>query len=214
MIGMVCKDILVLRKQMLYYLFFIAVYTVLVVAGVFPPSILPAVMVIIGMLLPMSSFGFDDQAHWEKFAAATPAGRRDIVAGKYLFALLSVGVTALLVLALMAALAVLGLAEFAAAETLFSMLVCIALSLIFNAITLPVLLKFGAEKSRIISIVIFVAVFGGVMLLGQLADSAGVELTLGPWLVNALPMVLAMVCVGALVISYFVALGIYQRKEF
>ena len=169
MIGMVCKDILVLRKQMLYYLFFIAVYTVLVVAGVFPPSILPAVMVIIGMLLPMSSFGFDDQAHWEKFAAA---------------------------------------------ETLFSMLVCIALSLIFNAITLPVLLKFGAEKSRIISIVIFVAVFGGVMLLGQLADSAGVELTLGPWLVNALPMVLAMVCVGALVISYFVALGIYQRKEF
>ena len=120
----------------------------------------------------------------------------------------------LLVLALMAALAVLGLAKFAAAETLFSMLVCIALSLIFNAITLPVLLKFGAEKSRIISIVIFVAVFGGVMLLGQLADSAGVELALEPWLVNALPVVLAMVCAGALVISYFVALGIYQRKEF
>ena len=212
MIGMVCKDILVLRKQMLYYLFFIAVYTVLVVAGVFPPSILPAVMVIIGMLLPMSSFGFDDQAHWEKFAAATPAGRRDIVAGKYLFALLSVGVTALLVLALMAALAVLGLAECAAAETLFSMLVCIALSLIFNAITLPVLLKFGAEKSRLISILLFVAIFGGILLLGQFAGALE-NIVLPAWFFLALPGLLVLLAIGGYVISYFIACGIFEKKE-
>ena len=34
---------------------------------------------------------------------------------------------------------------------------------------LPILIKFGAEKSRIISIIIFVSVFGGAMLITQLA---------------------------------------------
>ena len=39
---------------------------------------------LIGLFLPMSSIGYDDQARWEKFAVATPAGRRGVVAGKYL----------------------------------------------------------------------------------------------------------------------------------
>ena len=65
MIGFVYKDLLVLRRQVLLYLFFVGVYAALVVSGVFGPYILPALLVVIGLMLPMSSMSYDDLARWD-----------------------------------------------------------------------------------------------------------------------------------------------------
>ena len=97
MFGFVCKDFLVGRKNSLYYFGFLVIYGVLSAAGVFPYSVLSGMVALVGLMLPMSSFAYDDQARWEKFAAATPAGRRGVVQGKYLFALLCTAAAAVLV---------------------------------------------------------------------------------------------------------------------
>ena len=87
MIGFVYKDFLILRRQILYYLFFFGLYAVLAAIGAFPAMILSVMLTMTGMMLPMSSFSYDDLARWDRYAAATPAGRQGVVAGKYLFAL-------------------------------------------------------------------------------------------------------------------------------
>lgn len=213
MIGMVYKDYLVMRKQMSYYLVFFVVYAGLVVAGVFPASILPALVVVMGMMLPMSSFAYDDQARWDKYAAASPAGRRGLVGSKYLFTILTLAASGIVVILLMLALALPGLIQITFIEALATTLACMGVGLLINAVILPIMVKFGAEKSRIISILLFAVVFGGAMLIGTLADK-GVSIPMPPaWLLNALPVMLGLVAVGAYVISYFIAQGIIAKKE-
>lgn len=213
MIGFVYKDLLVLRRQVLLYLLFVGVYAALVVSGVFGPYILPALLVVIGLMLPMSSMSYDDLARWDKYAAATPALRQGIVAGKYLFALLCILGSAVLVLILMLALSLTGLMETSAIETGLTVLGCIGSALILDAVLLPLLFKFGAEKSRVILMILFAAVFGGSTLVGALAEKA-IPLPEPPaWLLTALPGVLGIIAVGGFVASYFISQGIFERKE-
>ena len=215
MMGLVYKDFLVMRKQIGYYLIFVVLYGGLIVAGVFTPYILPGIVVLVGMMLPMSCVSFDDLAHWDKYAASTPAGRTGVVAGRYLSAFLVLAAGSVIVLAVMVILGMAGLIEPSPVESVSAVLACLCVALIFDAVILPVLVKFGAEKSRMISIIIFVVVFGGAMLAAQLTKStAPGEGFLPPaWLLGALPVVLGLVAVGGFVISYFISLGIFGKKE-
>ena len=213
MIGMAYKDFLVLRKQAGYYLVFLLVYAVLSVLGVFPPSILGGLVVVIGMMLPMSSFGYDDQARWDKYAAATPAGRAGVVGGKYLFTLLATLAAAVLSFLAYLALSLSGKAEDGVWDILLIVVSCMAVVLVMNAVMLPLLFKFGAEKSRTISMILFVAVFGSIMAVGVVAEK-GMAIPAPPaWLAAALPGALALLAVGGFAVSYFISRGIYEKKE-
>lgn len=70
--GLICKDFFVMKKQLGYYLAFFVVYGVLAVTGVFPASILSALVAVIAMMVPMSSIAYDDQAHWGRYARRHP----------------------------------------------------------------------------------------------------------------------------------------------
>ena len=136
MIGMMYKDVLVLKRQMGYYGFFFVLYTALAAAGVFPPAVLPGLVVFIALMLPMSAFAYDEQARWEKFAASTPAGRGGMVGGRYLFVLFSVAVSSAAVLALMAVLTAIRFTPgtFSMEDGVFILLSCIAVALILDAV--------------------------------------------------------------------------------
>ena len=88
MTGLLLKDALVLKKSLNTYLLLLAVYAVLTVTGLFSISFVAAFLEVIAMMLPMSAFAFDEQAHWDRYAAALPLSRRDLVAARYLFTLL------------------------------------------------------------------------------------------------------------------------------
>ncbi len=212
MMGMVYKDFLVQRKQLGYYIAFFIIYTVLAVMEIMPTAIMYTMTVLIGMMLPMSTFAYDDLARWNKYAAATPAGRRGIVAGKYVFSLLAIlaaaAVSALLLTAVVVLKPELGPLD----EGLIGLLICVLIAMIIDAVMLPVLVKFGAEKSRVISIIIFVAIFGGILLLGQLAETLE-GIVIPAWFILALPGLLALLAIGGYIISYFIARGIFEKKE-
>ena len=212
MTGLVYKDLIVLKKQLRYYLVFLVIYGGMTVAGM-GPGILGAVICIVGMILPMSSIAYDEQARWDKYAAATPAGRAGIVGGKYLFTLVVVGSMTGLVVLCMVLLRLTGLVKNDMAELVFTALGCGGAALFINAITLPLMLKFGAEKSRTISMGLFVVIFGA-SALGAMALKNQAALPAPPvWLLNALPVVLAILAVGSFAVSYCVSRAVYANKE-
>ena len=96
----------------------------------------------------------------------------------------------------------------------YSALACAGIALIMNAVALPLLLKFGAEKARMVSMALFLLVFAGFALLGLAADR-GLALPAPPaWVLTALPGLLAILAVGGFALSYCIAQAIYARKEF
>lgn len=212
--GLLYKDIVVLKKQISTLLVFVVVYGGFCVAGVFDFSIIGALIAVFGLTIPMSSVAMDDTAHWDRYAAATPAGRKGIVAGKYLFTLLVILISILAGTAAMVLLSLAGLTDTPPTELVGISLSCGTVTLLLDAILLPFLLKYGAEKARIISMITFVLIFGGVVLLGGLARN-GVNMPQLPgWLVTALPVVFGLVSIGGFALSFAVSLGIYARKEF
>ena len=66
----------------------LGLYLTLTAAGVLDASFLCGLAVLYGTLLPTTCFSYDEAVHWERYAAATPSGRRGTVDGKYLLALL------------------------------------------------------------------------------------------------------------------------------
>ncbi|HIS64693.1 MAG TPA: ABC-2 transporter permease [Candidatus Avoscillospira avistercoris] len=214
MIGLVYKDCMTLKKQLTTLLMFLLAYGALTVAGVFDVSILGALVTVMGMTIPMSSVALDDAARWDRYAVATPAGRRGVVAGKYVFTALVIVVSSIFAVLLMVGLSLAGLSKQTLTENLVVALSCAAVTLLLNAVILPFLLKYGAEKARVISMTVFVVIFGGALLLENLWDNGMVLPEIPAGLVQALPVLFCSLAVGAFVVSYVISLGIYNRKEF
>lgn len=214
MSGLLYKDIVVLRKQVSTLLLFLLVYGGFCVTGIFDFTIIGTLISVFGLTIPMSAVALDDAAHWDRYAVATPAGRQGVVRGKYLFTLLVILVSGLVGGAVMALLALTGLTQEPPAALAMVVVSCVAMTLLLDAILLPFMLKYGAEKARLISILTFVILFGSIVLLGGLMNRGGALPQLPQWLGTALPGLFVLLAVGGYLVSYFIAQGIYQRKEF
>ena len=217
MMGFVYKDFLVMRKQLRYYLVFLVIYGGLSALGTMPYSVLAGLVVLIPMIVPMSSFSYDDLARWDKFAAATPAGRRGVVAGKYVLFLLTLVCSTVVIAGVLLAMGTAGLiVPDTWWEPMLAVLTCASLVMLLNSIILPLLFKFGAEKSRTISLVLFAAIFGGMLLLALMRSRPAETFHALDWLrglLNWMPLWTALLGVAALAASYFLSLRIYARKE-
>ena len=214
MTGLLYKDFLALKGHLSTYVVFFVIYGGLCAAGVFTPSVLGGMVVLISIITPMTTVTSDDISRWNRFAIATPACRRGVVAGKYLFTLLMVLLSTAVVSLLMVALSPTGRLDAPLGEVLLAVLACGGIALLMNAVVLPLLLKFGAEKARMVSMALFLAVFGGFALV-CLAVGNGFALPAPPaWVVAAIPGLLAILSVGGFVLSYFIAQAVYAKKEF
>ena len=215
MTGLIYKDFLALKGHLSTYVVFFVIYGGLCVAGVFSPSVLAGMVVLISIITPMTTVTSDDISRWNRFAVASPACRRGVVAGKYLFTLLMVLLSAVLVSVLLLVLTLAGgLGDGSLIEYLLATLACGGIALLMNAVILPLLLKFGAEKARMVSMALFLVVFGGTALAGLAVDSGFAFPAPPAWVVAALPGLLAILSVGGFVLSYFIAQAVYAKKEF
>ena len=208
-----------MQKTRRYYLLIMVVYAMLAMTGTFTYSVISAFTVMLGSVAPMSAFAYDEQAKWDKFAAATPVGRQGVVKSRYLFTLLLLLGGGVLSTVVSMAVVRFGKADVEAWwEPLVVTAVILLLGVALNTVILPLLFKFGAEKSRIISMAIFVGVFGGMAALswvsgkdrGELSGVMDTLASLPPALLVAIPVA---VIFALFWLSYRLSVGIYQKKE-
>ena len=211
MMGLLYKDILVQRKQIGYYLAFIIVYTALVAAGVFNAAILAGLVVLIGMMLPMSSFAYDEQAKWDRYAMALPLGRRTVVRAKYAFVVLMLLAAAAFALLSSVALSITSAEP--VEENLAAGVGALSVGLLAVDLTLPLNYKLGAERARpFLFAIIFIPV-----ILFLLAARAGLLDGLNQ---ISSDMVLPLLCLIPLIfllglpVSYLISCRIVEHKEY
>lgn len=210
MTGLVLKDILVLRKAAKIYIAMLAFYLVLTITGAFDKTMMTGFVTLFTMMMPISSFSYDELARWDKFAAALPVSRRGIVGSKYLLVLLLGGAAEVLIAA--AAVVLFLVNRTAPGEVLLAGLACVAVGMILNSILLPLLFKFGAEKGRLLTMAVMAAIFllglGGAKLLGEEALLSILSRYEGFVALAVIAIVLL-----AFFVSYRISLGIYGKKE-
>lgn len=212
MTGLMLKDLLCVRRSFRVYAAATVIYGALGVAGVFDATFFTWFFTLMMTMLPVSFFSLDAAARWDLYALALPVSRGRIVAARYLLALLlAAGALALSLLVglLMAALG--SMADWSL-YLLMSALSALA-GLVINALMLPLLYRFGAERARLA----LIAVFGGVALAG-----VGLAKLLGPDWLDALPVsgfaslspaLAAVTGAVLLALSYLVSLAVYRKKD-
>ena len=211
--GLIQKDLRVLRQSNRLYLLLIAAYALLTLVTDMGFPFYSSMVTVVALLLPMNCFSWDNYSKWDNFALALPLSRKEIVGARYLLLLLVGGGAVLLLLAVGA---LLGLVqgELNVGNLLLSSFASLYGAVLINALMMPLMYRFGPEKSRIflmagcICTAILVYPVARLLTDAQVFTIPNAELLLVPGAV-----ILTLVLAGLLALSYFLSCRIYGKKE-
>ncbi len=202
--GLLLKDFYGLKAFGRTMLLVIGVYAVIAFATKDGGFLTSMVMVFCAML-PMTSVGVDEQAKWNGYAQCMPVSRRQVVLAKYVMLLILMVAGFALAMVVSVIIAVIGGGTMADSLVMGTLMFGAALSI--SALSLPILFKLGAEKSRMFIMLMFVLLVLPFVLLQVSVDTLANILRIAQY---ALPFVGLALLAG----SYGVSAKIYEAKEF
>lgn len=210
--GLLIKDLNLMKAQKNFFIMIIGVSVTLAFVTK-NPSFIIGYMTVFCSMFTLSTISYDDFDNGNAFLFSLPITRKGYVAEKYVFGLM------VSVVAWLSATVVYCIAEgFTTQKIREAALIYIALLLVF-ALMLPVQLKFGGEKGRVVSIGVIGIIAVVVMVIVKAAEIFQIDLEK---LLNNLSnlsgdlqVVVALgVAILALAISYFISVAIVNKKEF
>ena len=210
MTGLIKKDFYLSVSMFKSYVLVAAVFALLTLAGVYEISFFITYMSVMCIMIPVNLFAYDEQARWDKYAAALPSGRAGVVKARYLFTVLICLGSLLFALLLQLIVALVSGAQGQErVDLLLSGLFPTAYGCIMNAILLPLLFKFGSQKGRIY-LILALGVGVGV-IFGGLTGLKEMGLSLSE---VSLPLtILPIVGLLALIPSYLLSRRIFFHKD-
>ncbi|MDO5022716.1 MAG: ABC-2 transporter permease [Eubacteriales bacterium] len=161
MTALILKDIATLKKTLLLT---IPICIVLAVYGVYENAIfmIPLICAMIPLILTAIAFGYDTKSKFEQFAFSMPIKKSGYVLSKLFFAFLFglIGSVCLFILLLIQN-------EMSIDNIILISLITLLSSVLVSAIQLPFILKYGAEKGRLIMVITYFAIFALSTLLKE-----------------------------------------------
>ena len=200
--GLILKDFLNLKKQWVIIILLLVFYSIFSAASQSPQMAGFAVL-LLSIILSSALFAYDEQSKWDRYALTLPVTRAKIVLSRYLFLLLFIAVLTLFSILLDA-----GMGVPAGNALLFSAFFASA-SLLLIAVFFPFLFRFGAERARFLMAALTIIPIIGITLLARMHLLPEDPSALDP----ALPFALLAGPVS-FVLSIFLSIRIYRRKEF
>ena len=209
MSGFILKDVFNIMsqgKQILLMLLFFGVCF----SGSAASGIIVAICTVACAALLISSFSMDEMCQWNKQAFIMPLSRKKVVLSKYLVAVLctlfGIGVGVLLSL-----IAVWIRGDVLEVSVLAGAAVAgIEVSLLYGAVLLPVVMKFGVTKGRFVIFgLIAIPFLAGTFLTDRMSASWLRSLDVETVLAGGMAGVFLL-----LIVSYLISVRIVEKQEF
>lgn len=178
--SLVLKDLLNIGHNAKSMLFILLVFAIALIpfSGVegyiFVCAILCSMMIV-------TTFSFDDNSKWTRYAMIMPVSKKELVGGKFIVLAIFYAVGSLfgLVVGSIGGLITnkITLDLIGIGELLFLTLISWVIALIFGSMSIPLVFKFGAERGRVLLLVSFLIPAGICFGVYQLLATLGVALT-------------------------------------
>ncbi|MCI9074340.1 MAG: ABC-2 transporter permease [Dorea sp.] len=183
------------------------------------PEFVVSYATIMYTVFTISTISYDDYNNGMAFLFTLPVSRREYVAEKYSFGILSAGITAFVVLAVTVVMSGIRGDMIKLDDILIAEMTSIMIAMMFLSFTIPVQLKFGTEKGRIammaVSLVVFILIWGGVKTMKSLHWSVGSFLRkLDEAPVELFVCVVLAVCAVLMLVSAAISLRVLKQREF
>lgn len=163
-------------------------------------------------MLPLGQMTHDELCHWDRFVQCLPVNKKKIVSSKYAM---------VIVLSLIATFiigAVMGIINYrnngSVNEVIFMMICSMMIGLSVPCISIPINLKFGTAKGRLIYLII-VGIICGTMPALLLSDSGKLSAKMVKLFSNTavLSVVSFAIFVAMILISWLISIKIYEAQE-
>lgn len=216
MTGLILKDFLILSRTLRSYLLILAIYVAVAFLGYWSASFVGGFMMVMVAMLPMNVFAYDKQAQWDVYGLSLPVGRTKTVAARYLAVLIMFTASAVLTTVLGVVLTIAGRMEESLGEYLLACAICVVMSMLVNAMMLPILYKFGPERARIMFFgVMGVIALAGVVFLIPLGGLDWLKSLDAPLLEQAAALPAAATAAGLvlLALSFLLSRHFYGSKD-
>ena len=174
--------------------------------SVIPMAFLNVFAMIYGSMIPYSAMAYDQRSRWDKFTRMLPYSDQAAVMSRYVLGWIFILASAAIVMLSQGILSQLSIpSAFFSALPLRILFVALCIGCLLLALNIPLMLRFGAEKARLVSALTTFLVFASAGALSGLADA---ESTAPVML--ALP-VLAVLAIIATAVSIPLSLKIYRE---
>lgn len=200
--GLMLKDLYVIKKQLKAYM------VLMVICALVPSPVTQGLAVIYASIIPVTAAAFDEQAGWDYYAQMLPYRSRELVISKYL---LGIGISVLMAVLIILSNIVVslrkgdGFTTFGEYTANTGMVFCI--SQILMSVNLPLVLKLGAEKGRLLYIFVTMAAMLLILNLTEIMPGS-VSISTGMYLPAAVVLTVVAIC-----LSIGIADKIYGKKR-
>lgn len=207
MIGLILKDLYTIKRYSKILLVLIVFYIV-VGYGMGKLDFVIFMIPFVTIMSVISTFSYDEFVKWDKYALSMPVSKKDMVLSKYVLTLLLIVVGGVFAAVLLLILSMRPTGT-EINESLSALTGVMVASLIVIGIYIPLTYQFGTEKGRIIfPILVLAPSFGASYLIKNKVISLPSQEIITTYL-KFLP-ILGIVFV---IVSYFISLRIYSKKE-
>ena len=210
MLGLIKKDFLLIKANSKQMVIIFIVYLMLAFQGTFDATF---IVPLIGIMLFISTFSYDDFNNWNSYAVTLPDGRRNVVRAKYIASIILTVILGAVALAISAGISYTKTNSINVDEIMSSLMGTMLSSVIIISLLYPIVFKFGATNGRIILFAVVFGIAGIGALIAQFVDTTPIINMinrLDSYSLIAIPIISAIL----LSISYLISNKIYQNKEF
>ncbi|QNM06801.1 ABC-2 transporter permease [Qiania dongpingensis] len=205
--GLLLNEFLTMRKVIAMYLGILILYYAF---GVFGRGMagVQIFAVFFSAMLVIYSFSYEEKSGWISYVNVLPVSRAQVVLSKYILSLIAMGAAAgggALIQTIM------NLKSHVRLDNgLWVSIMAFCVASFFLSLIIPILFKMGAEKCRIILVVIFLIPFMTIMLI----EKTGVEPAFTIQDLIAMTPLIVLCAVIFMILSCMLTLRIYSKKEF
>lgn len=210
MLGLIKKDLLMIRNNLKLMVVLFFVYSVMAFQGEIDLSF---ILLFMSVMIMISTFSYDTYNKWNAYVCALPDGRKNSVRAKYLSTIVLIVMTTIITFILTIIIAYIHTKSIDFENILSTILGTVFATILLQSFMYPAIYKFGVEKARIgICIIVFgIAIIGGIIAeFIDLESFIKVFSFLNDyWIVALLIMMILMIY-----ISYKISERIYKNKEY
>ena len=209
MTALILKDIATLKKTLLLT---ITICVALAIYGIYENAIfmIPLICAMIPLILTAISFGYDTKSNFEQYAFSMPIKKSSYVLSKLFFAF-AFGLIGSICIFILLTIQNIMTIEY----IVFISIITLIASILMSAIQLPFILKYGAEKGRLIMVITYFVIFALSTFLKEKSDL----ITKLAELFNKSSM--SMICIGIVLIGLIMSglsvkssIIIMEKKEY
>lgn len=210
MLGLIKKDFLMIKANLKATAIIYIIFLIMIFQGT-----LDSVFIIplIGIMLFISTFSYDDFNNWNAFAVALPNGRKNVVKAKYIASLILTVVLSIISIASSTLISYTRNNNIDIFEIISGLMGTLLSCIIIISLLYPIIFKFGSTNGRIILFVVVFAFAGIIGIVSNYIDMSNfvnlINMLDKYWYIG-IPLI-AVIFLG---ISYLISNKIYKNKEF